>query len=233
MMNILAIDTTGLVASVAIVNEEKTIAEFSTDFQKTHSETLMPMIEAVFSLTGLEMRDMDYLACASGPGSFTGLRIGVATAKGLAFGANKQILPVPTLDAMAYNVGKREGIIAPLMDARRNQAYTAFYRWSGSVMHKIKAEAVLDIQQILQELSLFYEEITFLGDGVPVFCQAIEASGLSYDFAPPHLNRQRAAAVGSLALRLAGEGRAVWGKDFIPDYLRKSQAERELEERQK
>ena len=118
-MKILALDTTGLVASAAIVDESKTIAEFTTNYKKTHSQTIMPMIEAIRNMAEIELNDIDYIACASGPGSFTGLRIGAATAKGLAHGLDKKIIPVPTLDALAYNLAYCSSLIVPIMDARR------------------------------------------------------------------------------------------------------------------
>ena len=126
-MKILALDTTGLVASVALVDEEKTIAEFTTNYKKTHSQTIMPMIEQLKNMVELDLSEIDYVACASGPGSFTGLRIGAATAKGLAHGLDKKIIPVPTLDGLAYNLAESSKLIVPIMDARRNQVYSAIY----------------------------------------------------------------------------------------------------------
>ena len=129
-MNILAIDTTGLVASVALVNEDKTIGEFTTNYKKTHSQTIMPMIEILVKMLEVDLDTVDYIACACGPGSFTGLRIGAATAKGLAHGLGKQIIAVPTLDALAYNMMESNNLIVPIMDARRNQVYSALYSLS-------------------------------------------------------------------------------------------------------
>ena len=120
-MKILALDTTGLVASVALVDENKTIAEFTTNYKKTHSQTIMPMVENLKNMVDLDLSTIDYIACACGPGSFTGLRIGAATAKGLAHGLDIPVIPVPTLDALAYNMFGTNKLVVPIMDARRNQ----------------------------------------------------------------------------------------------------------------
>ena len=120
-MKILALDTTGLVASVALVDENKTIAEFTTNYKKTHSQTIMPMVENLKNMVDLDLSTIDYIACACGPGSFTGLRIGAATAKGLAHGLDIPVIPVPTLDALAYNMFGTNKLVVPIMDARSNQ----------------------------------------------------------------------------------------------------------------
>ena len=130
-MNILAIETTGKTAGVALVCPSHIIAEFSVNNNKTHSSVLMPLIDAMLKSADFDKRDIDYIACSAGPGSFTGLRIGAAAAKGLAFGLSRRIIPVATLDAMAYNVfNNTDGeIVVPIMDARRGQVYTALYGW--------------------------------------------------------------------------------------------------------
>jgi len=162
------------------------------------------------------------LACTNGPGSFTGLRIGSATVKGLAFPENKRVRKVPTLDALAYNITTRDDMtVVPLMDARRNQAYTAFYQ-GGKRISEYMCET---LSVILEQLRDKY--VCFLGDGIPVFAPMIEASGIEYIFAPQHNRRVRAAAVGALALTLSNE--AVCADDFELMYIRKPQAEREWE----
>ncbi len=230
-MKILALDTTGLAASVAIVDEEKTVAEFTTNFKKTHSETIMPMVDNIFSITGMELSEMDAIACSSGPGSFTGLRIGIATAKGLAFGANLRLVPVPTLDAIAYNVFKSGDLVVPLMDARRNQAYTAFYECEINGIKRLTEYMALDIDEIIKMAGEFGKNVIFLGDGAAAFKAEIERSSLGFSFAPPHMNMQRASSVGSLGIVLAKSGHLIAGHEFKPFYLRKSQAERERDER--
>lgn len=227
-MKILSIDSTGLVASCALVNEDKTIAEFTTNYKKTHSQTLMPMIEAMCNLVELNLKEIDYIACASGPGSFTGLRIGAATAKGLAHGLNKKIIPVPTLDALAYNIPECSSLVIPIMDARRNQVYTALYKTSGG-LERLTEYTACDIEQLLSMVNERGESAIFLGDGVPVFKDRIIAANSSYIFAPASCNMQRAASVGALAFERLDC--AVDCDNFEIIYLRKSQAEREREER--
>lgn len=136
-MKILALDTTGQVASVALADEEKLIGEYTINYKMTHSQTIMPMVDAVVKMTDFDLSTVDYIACSQGPGSFTGLRIGAATAKGLALGLNKKIVPVPTLDALAYNIFETDKIICPIMDARRSQVYTALYQWEDGKLQNL------------------------------------------------------------------------------------------------
>ena len=225
-MKILALDSTGLVASAAIVDENKTIAEFTLNYKKTHSQTLMPMIENICAETELDLKTLDYIACASGPGSFTGLRIGAATAKGLAHGLGIKIIPVPTLDALAYNLPFSERVIVPIMDARRSQVYTAFFQTVDGRLEKISEYMAEDINDVLNSLAEITDSAVFLGDGVPVFKERILEFNGAHTFAPVCANMQRAACVGALALQRENE--AVDCDKFEIIYLRKSQAEREM-----
>lgn len=227
-MKILALDTTGLVASVALVDNEKTIAEFTTNYKKTHSQTIMPMIEQLKNMVELDLSTVDYIACASGPGSFTGLRIGAATAKGLAHGLDKKIIPVPTLDGLAYNLCESSKLIVPIMDARRNQVYSAIYT-NINGFEKLSEYMACDINELLDKVIEIDENAVFLGDGVPVFKDRISEFNTSFKFAPQCANMQRAACIGTLALSRTED--AVEPNDFEIIYLRKSQAERELEEK--
>lgn len=225
-MKILALDSTGLVASAAIVDENKTIAEFTLNYKKTHSQTLMPMIEKICAETELDLKTLDYIACASGPGSFTGLRIGAATAKGLAHGLGIKIIPVPTLDALAYNLPFSERVIVPIMDARRSQVYTAFFQTVDGRLEKLSEYMAEDINDVLNSLAEITDSAVFLGDGVPVFKERILEFNGTHIFAPVCANMQRAACVGALALQRENE--AVDCDKFEIIYLRKSQAEREM-----
>lgn len=225
-MNILAIDTTGLVASIAIVDENKTIGEFTTNYKKTHSQTLMPMLEQLMKILDMELSEIDYIACASGPGSFTGLRIGGATAKGLAHGLNKKIIPVPTLDALAYNVCESNGIIVPIMDARRNQVYTSIYK-GGSDFKPLIDYTACPIEDIIQAAKNYNEKAIFIGDGVNAYEEIIREN--NFEIGNPSNNMQRASCVGALALNRINQ--TVDCNEFEILYLRKSQAERELEEK--
>lgn len=228
-MKILSIDTTGAVASVAIVDETKTIAEFTINHEKTHSQTIMPMIEYMINIIDIELSSIDYIACSNGPGSFTGLRIGAATAKGLAHGLNKQIVPVPTLDSLAYNIVGTDKLIVPIMDARRNQVYTAFYMWNNGKLERKIEYIAENIENVLDMISEYKKDVIFLGDGVGVHKNTLINSNRNYSFAPVNINMQRASTVGMIALDYAKDNKAVDYTQFDIFYLRKSQAEREYE----
>lgn len=231
-MKILGIDSSSLVASVAVVADDVLIAEYTVNFKKTHSQTLLPMFDEVARMVELDLHTIDGIAVAGGPGSFTGLRIGTATAKGLGLALKKPLVHVPTLDAMAYNMWGSDRLLCPVMDARRNQVYTGLYRCH-SALEVVKPQWAADVQELIQELNEMGQQVLFLGDGVPVYRQQIE-EGLEvpYEFVPAHNNRQRAAAVAALGGEYFKQGRIVSAAEFQPDYLRKSQAEREREEKQ-
>lgn len=231
-MKILAIDSSGLVATVALVEDNNLIAEYTIHHKKTHSQTLMPMLEEVKRMVELELDTIDAIAVASGPGSFTGLRIGAATAKGLAMGLNKPIIEVPTLEGMAYQMYGASAVICPIMDARRNQVYTGLYQFTeaeaGYSMETLKEGCACDIMECIEVANSFEQPVVFLGDGVPVFESVIkEHSTVPVFFAPAHRRLQSAASVGALAMEFAKEGRFVEAKDHAPEYFRMSQAERE------
>jgi len=229
-MKILAIDTTGQTASAAIAEGDKLIAEFTLNYKLTHSQTIMPMIAEICEKSETSPKEVDYIACASGPGSFTGLRIGAATAKGLALALGKEIVPVPTLDALAYNVFETDKIICPIMDARRSQVYTAFYRWDNGKLCRLTEMMAISIDEAIQLAEGYGQKVIFLGDGVPVHQEKLSLYS-NFIYAPAHCSLQRAASVAALAMVFAREGKAVVSNAFEPIYLRKSQAEREREER--
>lgn len=259
-MKILAIDTSGLVASVALVEDDVLRAEFTTNDKKTHSQTLLPMLDQLRSMVGLELSTVDAIAIAAGPGSFTGLRIGSATAKGLGLALEKPLVEVPTLEGLAYNLWGTDKLVCPMMDARRNQVYTGLYEYvrsdgtltavssdpeqgnrmgafgdmrSGAVyeLHVLREQCAVDVVEIVKECNCLGREVVFLGDGVPVYLEQIQKEiRVPYSLAPAHLNRQRAASVAALGARYAAQGLVVSPADHQPIYLRKSQAEREREE---
>lgn len=231
-MKILAIDSSGLVASVAVVEDEVTLAEFTVNYKKTHSQTLLPMLENVREMIELNMETVDAVAVAAGPGSFTGLRIGSATAKGLALALEKPIIPVPTLEGLAYNLYGTDKTVCPIMDARRAQVYTGIYEFvrQGDTLSMLTCmeQSALDIHELIQKLNQRNREVIFLGDGVPVFCEAIKQEmKVPYLFAPAPMNRQRAAAVAARAAVLYAQGIFENADEHEPVYLRLSQAERE------
>lgn len=231
-MRILAIESSSLVASVAIVEDGVTLAEYTANFKMTHSQTLLPMIDSMVSLFGIDLSSVDAIAVSGGPGSFTGLRIGSATAKGLGLALNKPLIHVPTLDGTAYNLYGAKGLICPIMDARRNQVYTGIYRFEQEFEVVMEQDA-MDMGELIEKLNAMGERVIFLGDGVPVHEKKIrELMTVPFDLAPAHMNRQRAASVAALGAVYFAEGKTETAAEHGPDYLRKSQAEREREERE-
>jgi len=231
-MRILAIDTSSLPASVAFIDGTKVVAEFMMNYKKTHSQTIMPLVDYLKNIVELDLNSIDYIACSCGPGSFTGLRIGAAAAKGLAFALNKQIVPVPTLDALAYNIFMNDCIIVPIMDARRNQVYTAFYTWENNELKRKSEYMADDISSVLSKIEKLKKNPVFLGDGVDVHKNTINDFNKNYMFSLPNSNFQRASSVGLLAALYVEKGEAVNVSEFELCYLRKSQAEREYDERE-
>ena len=237
-MRILAMDSSGLVASVAVVEdgpaESVTVAEFTVNYKKTHSQTLLPMLDEVSGMIELDIDTIDAIAVAAGPGSFTGLRIGSATAKGLGLALKKPLIHVPTLHGLAYNLCGTGKVVCPIMDARRGQVYTGIFEFDGNELVVLEDQTAVSIEELGAKLAVYEREIVFLGDGVPVFMKSLEEdimAGKKISFAPAHLNRQRAAAVGALGIRYYKEGRLETAGEHQPDYLRVSQAERERKER--
>ncbi|NMB43635.1 MAG: tRNA (adenosine(37)-N6)-threonylcarbamoyltransferase complex dimerization subunit type 1 TsaB [Clostridiales bacterium] len=231
-MKVLAFDSSGLVASVAIVNDKDLVAEYTVNYKKTHSQTLLPMLDEISKMLNLDLKEVDAIAVAEGPGSFTGLRIGSATVKGLGMVLDIPIIPVPTVDGLAYNLYKTKGVICPLMDARRNQVYTGIYKWDQDEFVVLSEQKAVGIEEIAKEINQINEEVIFLGDGVSVFeGQLKEMIKVPYTFAPPHVSKQRAGAIGALGLEMYKKGTMIDSDDFSPTYLRKSQAERELEKK--
>ena len=231
-MKILALDSSGLVASVAVVEDDNLLAEYTINYKKTHSQTLLPMIDTVAQMIELDLKTIDAIAVSAGPGSFTGLRIGSATAKGLALALEKEIISVPTVDALAYNLWGAEAYICPLMDARRNQSYTGLYRFVDGVMETLVEPCVVPLEEILETVQSMNHSVIFLGDGVPVFEEQIRRTcTVAFSFAPAHSNKQRAASVAALGAILYERGLATPGSQHKPEYLRLSQAERERQEK--
>lgn len=233
-MRVLAIDSSGLTATVAVVEDEQTVAEYTVNYKKTHSQTLLPMIDEVKKMIDLDLSSIDAIAVSGGPGSFTGLRIGSATAKGLGLALGKPLIHVPTVDALAYNVYGCGDLICPIMDARRKQVYTGIYRYEDHRLVTVKDQMAVGIEELLSMLNEMGETVTFLGDGVPVFKDIIaDKLEVPFSFAPSHLSRQRAGAVGALGILYYKEGRTETAAEHKPDYLRVSQAERERAQRLK
>lgn len=233
-MRILAIDSSGLVATVAILEKNSMLAEYTLNYKKTHSQTLLPMLDEIVKQLDFDLETIDAIAVAAGPGSFTGLRIGSATAKGLGLALDKPVIPVPTVDALAYNVWGVNDVVCPMMDARRNQVYTGLYEFTDEKMKILVPQEAVAIEEILEQINIIGRPVIFLGDGVPVQEKTIQQTiKVPYRFAPAHMARQRAGALGALAFVYYEDGKVEHAREHKPDYLRLSQAERERMEREK
>ena len=229
-MKILAIEASGPVAGCALWEDGTLTAEYSVQYKKKHSQSLVPMLDEMREMIDLDLSGIDFIAVTSGPGSFTGLRIGAATVKGLGLALDKPVLPVPTVDSLACNLYGTDRLICPLMDARRQQVYTGIYE-NIDGLKVLHPQCVTALADIAEELNKLGREVIFLGDGVPVNENALaELMKVPYLLAPAHLNRQRAAATAVRAAQIYEEkgGEAlVSSDDFRPEYLRVPQAERE------
>ena len=226
-MLILSIESSGETASAAVVTENKVLAEINIANKLTHSETLMPMIDFLLRAADINLSSVDFIALGVGPGSFTGLRIGAATAKAVCRGADKKLIPVPSLDALAFNIIVSDAIIVPVMDARRGQVYSCIYENKNGRQIKLTEYMAEDLEIIFDIVLKYEREVIFLGDGSDAFYDRILARSKNFNIAPPNLRLQRAASVGLLASRRVDEAVGHGANPLI--YLRKPQAEREAE----
>lgn len=230
-MKILVIDSSGMPASAAIAEDDRILAEYTVCVKKTHSQTLLPMIDAISGMIDLDPRTLDAVAVAGGPGSFTGLRIGSATAKGIGLALNKPLVHVPTLEAMACNFFGSSRILCPMMDARRSQVFAGIYSFSKDRLEVLMDQRPVPVEELAEELNKLAagtgRGLVLLGDGAEVYRTFLEENlTVDYDFAPPNLNAQRASSVAVRAFQLIREGRLQTAEEHCPDYLRVSQAER-------
>lgn len=235
-MKILAIDSSGMTASAAVAVKEAVLAEYTTNYKKTHSQTLLPMIDEIVKMTETDLTELDAIAVTAGPGSFTGLRIGSATAKGLAQALGKPLIAVPTTEMLAWNLCGSESLICPLMDARRSQVYTGLYRWNKEkgVMDCLLEQRAGAVEDIVSEINRIREPVIYLGDGVDAYKTVLEQkTAVPFSFAPLHMSRQRAASLAACAFSYAERGIMQDAAEFAPIYLRKPQAEREREEKER
>lgn len=226
-MLILGIDSSGHTASVALYADGVVLSEYSNNIGLTHSQTLLPMVAEIFSRTGHKAEELDAIAVSAGPGSFTGLRIGAATAKGLALGYDIPLVEVSTLAGLAMNVRDMDEVyVHPIMDARRSQVYTATFL-DGQL---IGEEEAIGIEELVTKINQMPGKHLFIGDAVPVYRSCLEAKlSVPYRFAGPGNLLQRASSVAMLGAEQLTQGKAVAGKDFHLSYIRKPQAERERE----
>ena len=225
-MRILAVDTSAVCAGVAVTENGKILSECSTNTGLTHSRTLLPMIDSALKNAEIPLESIDVLACSAGPGSFTGIRIGVAGIKGLCDATGKKCIPVSTLEALAYNLLGSECISVSVMDARCNQVYCGIFRVDGDTVTRLTEDEAIKIEELGERLPQ-YENVIFVGDGAKICHDA-----LGYGIASPQERFQKGSSVALCALRNYSEEKLVEGSELMPVYLRLPQAERELKARQ-
>ena len=233
-MKILAIDTSALVATAALCDDEKLIAVYSQKAGMTHSQTMLPIIKNIMDNTETNIDDVDMIAVSEGPGSFTGIRIGIATVKGLAFGKNKICIGVSTLEAMARTIADfcTDAIICPVMDARRNQLYNAVFEMRGGKLLRLSEDRMIEAPVLAKELDAMDRPVYFVGDGYDIMANM----KLSYQRETPVACRWQngyGVAMAALALYNNTEDKSVFTDRMLrPEYLRLPQAERELKEKE-
>ena len=229
-MKILALDSSAIVASVALCDGETLLAEYTLNNGNTHSESLLPMIETMLSHFGIGIDDVDLFAASTGPGSFTGVRIGTSTVKGLAFAKNTPCIGVSTLEALAENVASLGGLICPVMNARRSQVYTALFRSDGQSLTRLMPDSALAITELDSLLATYGEPVVFVGDGYDITLAALKQTAARE--IPDRLRHQSAYSVAQVARRAYERGEETTDSSLAVTYLRPSQAERERLERE-
>lgn len=225
-MRVLAIESATSVAALAIVEENAVVAEAVLNTGKTHSQRLMPMLGKLLEEADLELQDLDGIVVSGGPGSFTGLRIGLATAKGLAYASQKPLVTVSTLDSLAYNVKGYPHLICPILNARRNEVYTAVYRDAGEELEMVMTYAALSPAELVNRLLPLAEPVMFLGDAVPLLGTYLrEQLGSQAQLATIFASLPSAAVLGWLGLQKLKKGQVADLVAAKPLYIRPSEAE--------
>lgn len=231
-MKVLAVDTSASVAAVAVMEDSRLLGEYIVNHKRTHSQKLMPMIDEIMNSLELKPGDIDIYAASVGPGSFTGLRIGVTTVKAMAYAAGKPVVSVPTLDALAYNIPVSDFLICPMMDARNRQVYTALYAWEKGRLKRLTEYMGVPVEELLGIIKQRDGKIMFNGDAAPLYSSFFKNElGDRCRLAPAGHIFQRASSVAHAAIINASDGLTESCFEMIPFYLRKSQAEREYEKK--
>jgi len=233
-MLVFGIDTCCMAATAAIMDEKLMVAQTVVNKNKTHSQMMMPLVEQMFTAAELDPTEIDAFAAAVGPGSFTGVRIGVATAKAMAQAAKKPCIAVSTLEALAFSSKYFDGIISPVLDARREQVYNALFHGGRDGLVRITEDRALALDELLEELKKTEKPVLFMGDGTLVFEEKIRSVlGDAAVFAPKLLNLNLGGAVAEIGLEKLKKGETPPYGKLVPSYVRLSQAEREKLEREK
>lgn len=232
-MIILSIDSATDAATVAVVSNDQILGEMNFANKKQHSVLIMPMIDELLKSLNLTIDDIDGFVISKGPGSFTGLRIGMATIKGLSLGSSKPYVSISSLDSLAYNLYGANGIVCPIMDALRENVYCALYKFENGEMIKLMDYDRLSLDELISKLKEFKEPVYFVGDGTKKYGELLKKSLENCFFAPNNLNYTRASSLGELGIKLLSQGISDDINISNPLYLRKSQAEREYDEKLK
>lgn len=229
-MIVLSIDSSSQVATAAILRDDCLLSEYTINNKREHSVLVMDMVQNLLKDNNLDIDDIDGFVVSKGPGSFTGLRIGMATVKGLSFGSNKPYVSVSSLDALAYSLINFQGIICPIMDALRDSVYTCLYKNIDGKLTPISDYSALELSELVELLKEKGENVIFTGDGLTKYKDYLKENLPNSYFAPNHLSIVRASSLGELGLNLLSEGISD-DANSSPLYLKKPQAERELEKR--
>ncbi len=232
-MKILSLDSATESATAAIIEDNKLLGEITFNYKKQHSVIMMPMIDKLLINTNLSILDIDGFVVSKGPGSFTGLRIGMATIKGLVQATKKPFISISSLDALANNLIVEDCIICPIIDALRGNVYTNFYKRNNNELLALDNPQLLSIEQLINKLKGFNKKVYFVGDGTYKFKSTLIENLININFAPSHLNIVKASALGEIGLNLLKDGKEDNVFSSSPIYLRLSQAEREYEEKLK
>lgn len=231
-MIVLAVDSSSKVATAALIKDGNLLSEITLNDKREHSVILMSLIQDLLTDNNLTINDIDGYVVSKGPGSFTGLRIGMATVKGLSFGSKKPYVSVSSLDALALSVSNFDGIICPVMDALRNSVYTALYKSSNNKLEKITEYSALDLDELIDLIKSKNEKVIFIGDGLDKYKDYLSENCPNCYFPPSHLNIVRASALGEIGFEMLNNN-IFDDANSAPFYLKKPQAEREYEQRMK
>lgn len=227
-MKIFAVDTSAKSASVALVENGEIKGEYFINTMLTHSETLMPMVDLLFKSVRFEPKDIDFFAVNCGPGSFTGLRIGIAAVKGMAFAMNKPCVAVSTLESMAYNLSLENSVICAVMDARCSQVYNALFNVENGEITRICEDRALQIDELMSELKNIKQKIILVGDGAKLCYEKMSLEFENIEIAPENVRYQKASSTAFAAEKYVQSGEIVTCAQLMPTYLRLPQAQREL-----
>lgn len=230
-MRIFSLDSATEAATCAVLDENKLLGEITFQYKKQHSVILMPMVDVLLQNLQLSIQDIDGFVISKGPGSFTGLRIGMATIKGLCHGSSKPFVGVSSLDALAYQMALSSGILCPILDALRDNVYTALYTFTEGQLQRTSEYMAVSIDELITILETVNKPVCFAGDAVPLHLETLIKRLPNVCFAPPSQNVVRASALGELGLALLKQGVQEDLYSFAPLYLRKPQAEREYEKK--